>query len=96
MCDQCILLDKRLKLQEDKPAITPAKWWGGIVVTILIFVLTQVFVYGKVVATIENHIALDPTYKQMTEEFSRKEEVNRRLDSIEKMIQYLYQKQGGK
>lgn len=96
MCDKCDILDKRLKIQEAKPSVNPTKWWVGMLGTVLIFIITQIFVYGKVVATIENHIESDPTYKELSKEFMSKDEINPRLQRLEDMLQYLYEKQGGK
>jgi len=64
--------------------------------TVLIFVITQIFVYGKVVATIENHISNDPSYEKLTEKFVSKDDIEKRIDRIENMLQYLYERQGGK
>ena len=74
--------------------VVAKKWtmWFGIIVTLLLFVLSQVFMYGKVVGVLEAHIDNDPTYRELTEKFVEQGE----FDTIKEMIFYLYKKEGGK
>ena len=96
MCEKCDKLQEQLNHEQEKPRITTTTWWVGIAVTIIIFVLTQVFIYGKVVGTVEAHIKNDLTTEQLNETFIRKDALEPRLNSIEKMLEYLYKREGGK
>lgn len=82
MCERC-----------DNKAVAK-RWaiWAGVAVTLLIFTLSQVFMYGKVVGVIEAHIKTDPTYQELSEKFVEQGE----FDTIKEMILYLYKKEGGK
>ena len=81
MCERC-----------DNKAVA-RKWtvWAGVIVTLFIFVLSQVFVYGKVIGIVETHIEIDPTYRELTKEFVTKDEFN----TIKEMVKFLYEKEGG-
>lgn len=85
MCDEC----KSVMLKTKK---TAGYWWAGLMVTILIFIISQVFMYGKITERINHHIENDPTHRQLTEEFVDKDEFN----TIKEMVTYLYEKNGGK
>ena len=82
MCHRC-----------DNKAVTK-KWtiWLSVSVAMLIFILSQVFMYGKVIGIVETHIANDPTYEQLSEKFVEQSE----FDTVKDMILYLYKQQGGK
>lgn len=69
------------------------KWamWSGIVLTFLLFLFTQIFMYGKAMGVIETHIENAPTYRGISEEYVDKDE----FDTIKDMILYLYKKEGG-
>lgn len=66
--------------------------WSGIVLTLAIFISSQIFMYGKVVGIIGEHIKNDPTYRELTEQFVSKDE----FKTVKEMIMYLYKKEGGK
>ena len=82
MCSRC-----------DNKAVAK-KWvaWISIVMVVLMFILTNVFMYGKVIGVIESHIKTDPTYQQLTEDFVTKDE----FKTIKDMILYLYKQEGGR
>lgn len=82
MCERC----------DNKTVAKRWTLWAGITVTLLIFVLSQVFMYGKVVGIVEQHIEKDPTYRELSEEFVSKDEFN----TMKEMILFLYEKEGGK
>ena len=86
MCEDCKELQKKLTNN------SPVKWYITLAVTILIFIISQVFMYGKIIGQIENHIENDPTHRELVEEFVTKDEFN----TIKDMVKYLYEKQGGK
>ncbi len=82
MCERC---DKK---------VVAKRWtiWAGIIVTLFIFVLSQVFMYGEVVGAFKQHIDNDPTYRELADEFVSKDEFN----TIKEMVKFLYEKEGGK
>ena len=82
MCERC-----------DNKAVA-RRWavWVGVILTFSIFILSQVFMYGKVIGVIEQHIENDPTHRELTEEFVTKDEFN----TIKDMVKYLYEREGGK
>lgn len=103
MCAQCDELKERLKEEQMKKRVTPKYWWAGLVGTIIIFIITTIYASGKISNQIEEHIKVDPTFKEMIQEFvtrqewnNRKEEVNSDLKEMKEMLQYLYRKEGGK
>jgi hypothetical protein len=66
--------------------------WAGIILTLGIFISSQIFMYGKVIGVIETHVENDPTHKELTEEFVSKDE----FQTVKEMIMFLYKKEGGK
>lgn len=82
MCERC-----------DNKMVTK-KWvtWSGVIVVLVIFILSQVYVFGSVVGMMKEHIDNDPTYRELTERFVERSE----FDTIKEMILYLYKKEGGK
>ena len=82
MCERC----------DNKVVAKRWAMWAGIVLTFLLFLFTQVFMYGKAMATIENHIESDPTHRELTDEFVGKDE----FETMKEMIFYLYKKEGGR
>lgn len=104
MCTQCDELKKKLEEERmTKVRITPKYWWTGMVATILIFIVTTIYASGGIANQIEEHVKSDPTFERMIELFitrqeyaDRKEEVNKDMDDMKKMLLYLYQKEGGK
>jgi len=73
---------------------TVKRWavWAGIIVTVVIFVSSQIFVYGKVVGVFEEHIKNAPTNEGISKRYIDNDE----FSTIKQMILYLYQKEGGK
>ena len=89
MCVDCEHVTKKTKR-------TVGFWWAGLVTTIAIFIVSQIFIYGKITGEIETHITNDPTHREMTEEFVTEKELEPRLKSLEDMVKFLYEKNGGK
>jgi hypothetical protein len=77
---------------DNKAVLGGIKVWIGVGVTLLIFILSQVFMYGEVIGTINQHIKNDPSFEQLTEKFVTKDE----FKSFSKMLEYIYKKNGGK
>lgn len=103
MCVQCDKLKKELEEEKMRPRLSPKNWWAGIVVTIAIFIITTIYASGKITSQVEEHIATDPTFKEMVETFvtrveakERDKQVDKDIDEIKRMIEYLYRKEGGK
>lgn len=73
--------------------VVAKKWitWAGVIATLTLFVLSQVFMYGKVVGVVEEHIKTAPTYKGINEQYVDKDE----FEIMKDMIFYLYKKEGG-
>ena len=82
MCERC----------DNKTVAKRWAVWVGVALTLAIFITSQVFMYGKVVGIVEQHIENDPTHRELIEEFVTKDEFN----TIKDMVKYLYEKEGGK
>ena len=82
MCSRC-----------DNKAVTK-KWvaWVSVTVVVLMFILSNVYMYGQAMGAITTHIENDPTYKELAEDFVTKSEFR----TIKEMILYLYKQEGGK
>ncbi len=77
--------------------VVAKKWvtWASIIVVLTIFILSQVFMYGKVIGVVQSHLdskEVHPTHKQISDEFVDKDE----FDTIKDMVKFLYEKEGGK
>ena len=65
MCENC----------DNRVVFKPWKMWVTIAVTLLLFIFSQVFLFGQFTGEINAHIDSDPTYKQLTEEFVTQKEL---------------------
>ena len=74
--------------------VVSKRWmmWIGIISTLLIFVITQVYVFGNVVGEFREHQKDAPTYRGISEKYVDKDEFN----LMKEMILFLYKKEGGK
>lgn len=73
MCERC---DKNV-------IVKPWKAWVGIALTFIIFIGSQVFLYGQVTQSISDHIKNDPTHKEMVEEFVTQREFQMLVKSMD-------------
>ena len=76
MCGRC---DKNV-------VVKPWKAWVGIAITIIILVITQVFVYGQFTQSMTDHLDEDPTHKEMTEEFVTQREFQMLIKSMDEKL----------
>jgi hypothetical protein len=81
MCERC-----------DNKAVGK-RWmiWSGVILTLAIFVMTQIYVFGNIVGQFETHKENAPTYRGISEKYVDKDE----FDIIKDMILFLYKKEGG-
>ena len=77
MCNRC----------DSKAVVKPWKVSLGIAVSIVILVITQVFVYGQFTQSTNDHIAEDLTYKEMTEEFVTQREFQMLIKSMDEKLE---------
>ena len=79
MCERC----------HNKGVFKPWKTWLGIGITILILVITQVFVYGQFTQSMTDHLKGDPSYKEMTQEFVTQKEFNMLVKSMDEKLEII-------
>jgi hypothetical protein len=77
MCERC----------DNKAVFKPWKTWLGIGVTVLVLIISQVFIYGQLTQTVQSHLKDDPTHKQMTEEFVTQREFQLWIKSVDDKLQ---------
>ncbi len=76
---------------DSKVVLKPWKMWITIAVTLLIFVFSQVFLFGQFTGEIKTHLNDDPTMEELRDEFVSVD----RFNTLEGMVRYLYEKEGG-
>lgn len=69
MCNNC----------DNKIVAKPWKLWVGIGITILIFIVSQAFMYGQFTGEMKSHI-------KVSEQYVSKDEIMPRLNNIERML----------
>jgi hypothetical protein len=79
MCDRC----------DNKAVVKPWKAWLAVPVTVVILVLTQVFLYGQFTQSVSDHITDDPTHKEMVEEFVTQREFERVIESMNEKLELI-------
>ena len=77
MCERC----------DKKSVVKPYKVWMGIVSTIMILVITQVFIYGQFTQSMTDHLDEDLSYKEMTEEFVTQREFQMLIKSMDEKLE---------
>lgn len=85
MCEQCSSLEKKQKKNFG--------WLSAsLILTVVIFIVSQVFLYGNIVERINYHIETDPTHKELTEEFVRKDELQLLKEKLDLIYEILKDK----